>query len=220
MKNSKQYAIALIVGLAGMVVTMLIHPSGPDIHSAGEGSLHAIQVNIFTHSLAIASIPVSFFGFLGLSRILGIEQPRIQAALISYGFSGIAGMCAAVCSGFGASGLAKQIITNESESSRQILDMMLHYNGYMNQGFAKVMVVASSIAVVLWSLSFLKMSGFARIIGILGILIGMVSLAAFFVGFLKLDVYGFGLFIFAQSLWIALISWWLISSKDKEITQH
>jgi hypothetical protein len=55
------------------------------------------------------------------------------------------------------------------------------------------------------SVSILKISRLARVIGVFGCVVGIVSLAAFFSGHLRLDVHGFGLFIFAQSAWVAAV---------------
>lgn len=213
MKNSTIYGIALILGTICMVVTIFTHPTSADILPNNSDALHGIQINIFAHSIGIAGIPISLLGFLGLSQILGIKRLLIQSALIAHGFGAIAGMCAAVFSGFAATSLVK-LMMERDESTRTTLQMIFHYNGFLNQGFAKVIVVSSSIAVFGWSIELLKISGLAKITGVLGVLIGLISLAAFLLGFLRLNVRGFGLFVFAQSVWIVLTAIWMINFKE------
>ena len=205
MKHSAIYGIALIVGSVGGVVTMIFHPTGHDLLApvdqiARRNEMLAVAV----HSLALASLPVTLFGFVGLSRRLGLDHAPVLAALIVYAFGAVAVVCAAVASGLIAPILTRQILTAD-ESTRQPLSMIFMYNGLLNQGFAKVFVTASSVAVIFWSVSILKIGGFARIVGLIGCVVGLVSLAAFFSGHLHLNVHGFGLFIFGQSAWAILL---------------
>lgn len=215
MKNSNLYAIAIILGTLSIITTMLFHPTGADILPSSQNSSHMIQVNVFMHSLAIAGIPISFIGFLGFSRRFGLDNFSIQSALVLYGLNGIAGVCAAVFSGFGATGLAKFMMKTTDETQKQFLQIVYHYNGVMNQGFAKILVVASSTAVILWSVSLLRENRFGNVIGIFGCLIGTVSLIAFFLGFLQLDVYGFGVFVFAQAFWTISVAVWMLGAKNE-----
>ena len=214
MKSSTIYGIALVIGTICMIVTMFAHPTGSDILPNNNNALHGIQINIFAHSIGIASIPISFLGFLGLSQILGIKRPLIQSALIAHGFGALAGMCAAVFSGLAATSIVKLMMKTNDESIRIILQTIFHYNGFLNQSFAKVIVVSSSVAVIGWSIGLFKISGLAKITGVLGILIGLISLVTFLLGFLRLDIQGFGLFVFAQSVWVVLTAVWMINFKE------
>jgi hypothetical protein len=214
MKHSTIYGIALIAGSLGGVVTMIFHPTGADLIGQAEHiARHNEMMTVAAHSLALVSIPLSFFGYVGLSHLLRWDRAATIAALVAYGFASVAAMCAAVVSGFVAPVLTRQMPAAD-ESARQILQTVFHYNGYLNQGFAKVFVVASSVAVILWSFSLLKSGRFARIIGVVGCVVGLISLAAFFGGHLRLNVHGFGLFMFAQSAWAILVGALLCRPED------
>ncbi|HMF57789.1 MAG TPA: hypothetical protein VK619_15710 [Pyrinomonadaceae bacterium] len=205
MKRSSIYGIALIFGSLGMVVTMLFHPTGHDLLAqADQLARRNEMIAVVTHSLALASIPVLFFGFLGLSKRLGWDHALVPAALVAYGFGAVAAMCAAVFSGLVAPVLTRQMLTAD-DSTQQVLDAVFHHNGLLNQGFAKVFVVASSLAIVFWSVSILRIGSFARAAGLVGCFVGLVGLAGILSGHLRLDVHGFALFIFAQSVWTILI---------------
>jgi urea transporter len=214
MKHSSIYGIALIAGSLGGVVTMIFHPSGADLIGPAEHVIrHNEMMTVVAHSLALVSIPLSLFGYVYLSYRLGWGRAATIAALVAYGFASVAAMGAAVASGFVAPAITRRMPAAD-ESARQVLQTVFHYNGYLNQGFAKVFVVASSVAVILWSITLLKSSGFARIIGVIGCVVGIVSLAAFFGGHLRLNVHGFGLFIFAQSAWAILVGALLCRPED------
>lgn len=218
MKKTTIYGIALILGTLGFIVTMIFHPTGADIMNNNENSFHGIQVAIYTHGLAIGSIPVAFLGFWGLSRLLGTERISVQLALIFYGFGCIAAMCAAVCSGFGATSLAKLVLKTDSESAKQILLVVYQYNGFMNQGFAKVFVVTLSIAIILWSYNLWQKNLIGKIIGTLGGLFSLFYLIIFFTGTVRLDVAGFGLIIFVHAVWSILLSIWIIKWNSESET--
>ena len=158
-----------------------------------------------------AGTPILFFGFLGLSRHLDLNRPLVVAALIAYGFGAVAVMCAAVLSGLVATPLTGQMLEAD-EATRQVLNGFLNYTGLLNQGFTKVFVVASSIAVIFWSVSLWRLRGSMQALAMMGCVIGAVSVAAFFAGHLRLNVHGFGLFLFGQSLWTITLGALLLRS--------
>src|SRR5689334_2571941 len=150
MKHSSLYGIALIVGALGSVVTMIFHPTS---HNLLEPVVQRDEIiAVATHTLALISIPISVFGFLGLSRRLGLDRPLVSAALVVYLFATVAAMCAAVASGLIAPVITRRMLT-EDESTRQPLRLVLWYDSLLNQGFAKVFFTAFSLALILWSIS-------------------------------------------------------------------
>jgi hypothetical protein len=215
MKKFNIYAIALILGSIGGVLTMIAHPVGADVAPTNENASHAIQLGIMVHALAITSVMIQSFGLLGLCRKLGLERPIVSAALVIYGFSAVAVMCAAVLDGFGATTLAKDILSAD-EPTRKLLSLLSHYNYYVNQGFAKVFLVGSSAAVIIWSGLLLKLGGLGKIISVLGCAISSICLILFVAGHLQTDRHGFGLFFFVQSVWMILTAVWMFG-KDNSI---
>lgn len=214
MRRSSIYGAALIAGAAGMVVTLVFHPTAHDLFApAGAAARRGAALAVATHALALASTPVLFFGFLGLSRRLGPDRPLVSAALVAYAFGAVAVTSAAVASGLVAPALTGQMLTAD-EATRDALHRIFSYNGLLNQGFAKVHVVASSCAVLCWSAAAFRLGGFARVVAAFGCAVGAISLAAFFAGRLRLDVHGFGLFVFAQSAWVILAGVFLYRAGD------
>jgi len=214
MKHSSIYGIALIVGAVGGVVTMIFHPTSHDLIGPVDQIARRNEIiTVATHGLALVSIPISLFGFLGLSRRLGLDRPLVSAALVFYSFAAVAAMCAAVASGLIAPVITRQMLIGD-ESTRQSLRLLLWYDSLLNQGFAKVFFTALSLAIIFWSISILRISRFAQTIGIIGCVVALVSLVGFFSGHVRLDVHGFGLFILAQSTWVILLGVFLCRWKD------
>jgi hypothetical protein len=190
--------ICLIVGSLASMVIMVLHPTGGDVVShANFGQLAVLNIGV--HSVGIAAAPVLFFGLLGVSRRLG-HSDLTNAALVAYGFSGVAVMGAAVASGFVATPVIQQILTIDA-ASRATYEALLKYTGMWNQGFATVYVVASSVAILLWSAAILKGATIARAAGVAGVAVGVGVLLAFFGGLVRPDAHGFGIVIFAQCGW-------------------
>jgi hypothetical protein len=214
MKHTSIYGIALIIGALGTIITMIFHPTGSDLlHQNKELAQRGEMITVATHSLALISIPILFYGFSGVYRQFGKNSPLASTALIAYLFAAFAVMCSAIFSGLVAPNLTRQILT-ANESSKELLHLLLDYNFQLNQAFTKVFVVASTSSVIMWSLLIFKASSFAKIIGIIGFIIAGISLLVFFAGHLKLDVHGFGLFAFGQSIWIVLLGIFLFRSID------
>ena len=189
----------LITGAMASLLVMSLHPTAHGLMNA-ESAERLARLNVLVHGLALVSVPVLFLGLLGFSRRLG-PTSLTAAALVAYGFGCAAVMSAAVASGFVATEVIKLLITADS-SSRELYHGLLRYTGLLNQGFAKVHLVATSAAILLWSAAILKTRRASRGAGVAGIVIGVGILAAFFSGLLRLDVHGFGIMIFAQSCWL------------------
>ena len=205
MKHSSIYGAALIAGSVGMVVTMMFHPTGHDLLAQPDDIARRNEmITVATHSLALVSIPILLLGFQGLSRRLGGDSPLVAAALIAYAFGAVAAMCAAIINGMVAPVLTRQMLTAD-ESARQLLHTILTSNGLLNQAFTKVFVVASSFAMISWSACILKGGRLAKSIGVIGCVVGFAGLVGLLSGHLRLNVHGFGLLIFGQSVWTILV---------------
>lgn len=199
MKRDLLSGILLIAGALTSMAVMVLHPTGRTMitHENFQGQAF---LNMAVHGAALAAVPVLFVGLLGLSRRLG-STDLTTAALVAYGFGAVAVMCAAVASGFIATPVIEQILTGPAES-RAVYHMLLTYTGLVNQGFAKVNVVASSVAVLLWSAAIWQGGRMGRAPGAVGAVIGAGVLLVLLSGYLRLDVHGFGIVTFAQSIWL------------------
>jgi hypothetical protein len=192
---------ALIAGTVAMVITMTLHPSGHALLGAhGEGSV-AFMVR-FAHALAIAAMPILFLGALALSRRLEKGQ-LATAALVFYGFGVVAGMAAAALSGFVAPVLARRI-TNTVPPEQETWRVLFSFNGALNQAFAIILAIASSIAILLWSVAILRRTSW-RALGIYGVVIGAAITILVGSGILPLNIHGFGLVVLLQGIWFVIV---------------
>jgi hypothetical protein len=216
MTDDRVSGLALIAGSAGMIITMSLHPTGQDLFAPGQLAPIA-HLTVTVHTLALMSMPVLFFGALGLSQHLGVSDRFSIAALVAYGFAMGAGMNAAVFSGLVAPSLARNILASDS-SAAETWRIAFHYNGALNQGFARVFVVASSVAILLWSSSILRGAALSRGVAIYGCILGPVTVIAVLSGHLRLDVHGFGMVVLGQAVWLIIVGVLLCRVRAREFT--
>jgi len=193
----------LIVSSLLMVVVLLAHPSGHQMVSP-EGGHHAIAVNMAVHGLAIASVPLLFLGLLGLQRRLGQSDVTV-AALVFYGFAGVAVLSAALTSGFVASGVIHELLGAGPATERDLYRRLLEYTHFFNQAYAGVHTFASCLAIGLWSLAMLRDGRMGRAVAWFGLAVGSLIVVFFVLGHLRLDLPGFGIITLAQSGWLTWV---------------
>lgn len=210
MKQDRISGIALIVGSLGLITTMAAHPTGSQIMADPKGAEHVLAISVFVHSLAIASLPVLVFGFLGFSQRLGFNNPLVSFSFINYAFACIAAMCAAVVNGFVVTYLFREFFEAD-EATRVTMRLLFDYSHWLNATFTKIFIAASSVAVLLWSIALIKKSLLAKIAAVIGIILGIVGIAMIIIG-VGINVHSFGLFIFGQAAWTILIGVLMISS--------
>jgi hypothetical protein len=205
MRNQSAAAGSLVVGALAMVVTMAVHPTGHDFAGGPQQMAHAARVNIGAHALGLVSVPFTLFGLLGLSRWLGFRRNSVSAAFLLFALASVAVMSAALVNGIVAPALF-QVLPGADAADRSIFQALLRYNSLVNQAYAIFDVVASSVAIIFWSLGLPKTPAPAQAARVVGIAIGAATVVALLSGHLRLDVHGFGLVVLTQSLWIALVA--------------
>jgi hypothetical protein len=210
MTDDRMSGLALIAGSAGMIITMAFHPRGP----VGPGEVDSVVRNLIAvHSLALASLPVLFLGTWGLSRRLAAADRLAMAALVLYACASVVVMNAAVFDGLVAPNLIRKIVAATAET-REGWRMLFNYNFQLNQAFARLYAVASSLAMVLWSAAILRGGALNRGLGIYGLVLGPTTVVGVFSGRLNPDVHGFGLIILAQALWFVVAGMLLCRTRD------
>ena len=209
MANDRQGSIALVVGSVGMLVTMGLHPSSHDLLTAGDRFTSVAAVTVGVHALAIASLGALFLGAFAFSRRLSTARHLAPSALVAFGLAVVAGLGAATASGFVGTGLVREILAAEPGAAEG-WRLLLGYNGRLNQAFAQVFVMASSVAVTLWSAALVSDRGLPRALGLYGLLMSALLALALASGHLTLGVHGFGLVTLAQAVWFVgagVLSW-------------
>lgn len=199
MTDDRLSGLALISASSGMIITMSLHPTG---HVAADQLEPMIRMLIAVHALALACVPIMFLGAWGLSRRVAARERFAVTGLVLYTLALIAVMSAAVADGLVTPSLLRQVMASAgSQAARDGWLMMSRYNFYVNQSYAQVFVAASSVAIVLWSVSVWRSRELARGLAVYGFILGAVTVLALVSGRLNLDAHGFGMVIFGQAAW-------------------
>lgn len=198
MTDDRKSGLALIAGMVGTIITMAFHPTGHDLVNP-EHAASMMQLNVAVHSLALVCIPILFLGALGLTRRLASPNRLALAGLVLFGFAEVAVMIAATASGLVTPGLIHHMSADPGMADTW--RVVLQLNGHLNQAFALIFVVASSVAIVLWSAAIFKGNTFSRGLGIYGCILGPLTVIAVLSGHLHLNVHGFGLIMLGQAIW-------------------
>ena len=135
-----------------------------------------MSVLVGVHTLALLSVPLLVFGFVGVTMRAGWHRPEALLAFIIYALSAVAIMFAGIADGLINAALIPEM-TGASDLKLQALKAALSYNFQFNQACAKVFVVGTSLAMILWSITLFRFGVLERRIGIIG---WFISLAALF----------------------------------------
>jgi hypothetical protein len=203
MTRERASGAALIAGAVLGLATMALHPTGSELAQGVGRSVWPALLNVFAHSLAIASCPLMLFGAFGFTRRLSTGYGLADLALATYAFALVAVMSAAIASGFIAPHVIEAL--GHAEGQRPIIGSLFHFNYQVNQAYAKVFVVLSAIAIVLWSVAILRARSFARGIGIFGCVVGGLLLIGMVSGHLRLNLHGFGTIMLIESAWLIAV---------------
>jgi hypothetical protein len=203
--NDRASGLAFIIGSIGLIVTVMIHPSGPKLFIPGQIS-HVIHMGVVAHSIALCSIPILFLASLGFSLRMRPAGILPITALVVFGFASVAIMNAAILSGFVATEIARQIVAPNADPSWR---MAFHFNGQVNQAFALVYILGSSAAVLPWSIWMLRSSRRSRGVFIYGTAGGPLTFLIIISRHIRLDVHGFGAIALSQTIWFVGVGIWL-----------
>jgi hypothetical protein len=182
---------------------MVLHPTGHDvIANASAGGRNALNMGV--HALALLGQALLLTGMLAFT--LGLQRRDLGVlAYATYALAAVAVMIAAVASGFLAPAVVSGI-AGASESARAGMMGALGYTGLLNEAFARVHVILSGVAMVMWSVAILGEERGSRPLAVYGLLIGVTLPAGVLSGMLRLDIHGFGLVVLTQGVWMVWIA--------------
>lgn len=182
---------ALIVAAAGTVLAMAHHPSG----AHGGGGLSGI-----VHGAMILLLGVVAFGFARFGQQRGMDRALILAGLIAYLASFLAHLGAATINGF--------IVPALAGSETPVNHDVFRFAWYSNQALARLGVVATGLAYILWGAELARGKAMTtRLIGLAGIAAGLIPAALLLSGAIRMDVAGAFIAYAMHALWAALLGW-------------
>jgi len=161
------------------------------------------------HVIAIFCLPFVFFGFYGLSRRLEDQWKFTSLALIILGFGLVAAMFAAVLNGLSLPYFLKQY-SEKLEENIAVLKPIVNYSFSLNTSLDYIFIVASILAISIYSMIIIFSRNFPRWIGYLGILLFLFVLIGVITDFLFTSLMGFRVFTFSLAGWILITGYFLI----------
>jgi hypothetical protein len=212
MTDDRKAGIALIVGSLGGVLTMAIHPRG-SISPTAEQVRHLSLISGIAHSIALLSVLLLFLGACGVAQRLAAADRLSFAAVVTFGFACVAVMIAGAVSGFIIPGIMKHMLRDVPESAHQ-WQIVIAGIFQMNQAFAMIYSVGTSIAIILWSVSGLRNGGIGRGVAIYGCVASGFIVLGIAIGHLRLDVHGMTVVMAGEVLWFIFVGFQLCSRPE------
>ena len=205
----KASGISLLTGAVLATITMAIHPVG--------GSLAEIAarkgVFIFTHSLALISIPFIAFGFWGLATAL-VTKSRISFLSFAVSCFGlIAVMAAGTLNGFVLPMFASNYAGSKVDGA--VLQAVRDYGWLLGSSMDYIFITGLSLAMAIWSGIMIATGQLSKWLGYYGLLIVVVTVSGLLMKFNFTNDVGFGVFIFTLVSWLIIAAMLLIFSSKK-----
>jgi hypothetical protein len=210
MHHNRSAGLTLIIGVLSPLLIIGMHPTAGDL--TGEAGARQVLVNYLVHGVGLAAQPLVFLGLLGVSRYLQWSESAV-AALVAYGFGIVAVLSAAVLSGFVAPDVIERLDAGQGALDARY-QALLVYTGFVNQGFAKVNVMASGVAIVLWGCAMWRTRHFPRATAVIGVVVGTALAGGTLIGYLRLNVQGIVIVTLLQAIWMILVAVHLLRVTD------
>ena len=199
MTDNRKAGWALILGSVGGMVTMAIHPVGGGKLST-EQVMHLMSMSGIAHGLALVSVLLLFLGTCGLAKFLAGPDRMAFSALVTYGFAAVAIIIASSVSGWIVPDTMK-LMTRDVPANEGTWRIVIASIFRINQAMARIYSVGAAVAIVLWSVSCLRMGRLSRGIAIYGCVTAPLIALLIFVGHLRLDVHGMTAVMVSEVIW-------------------
>lgn len=121
------------------------------------------------HGVAIASVCAYAFGYVSLSRRLGLHRPLVLAGLVAYLIGCVAMVAATLLDGFVTPHIAADAIRATDAERVQFAYDLVHYVGVVLNDAAKLGWILQAMGAAAWSVVLLRERGIARTAGVLGL---------------------------------------------------
>ncbi|HEY6893909.1 MAG TPA: hypothetical protein VI258_07065 [Rhodanobacteraceae bacterium] len=182
------------------ILMMAHHPTASthDAASLAADIAGSATLSRVVHGVLIALIASELYAFVVFAGRLATGRSAARAGLVAYAIGTGAMIGAALISGFVVSSLGVYY-AGVADPAPFVDFARLSMTG--NQALAKLGVVATSIAIVLWAIALLHDSKRARWLAIVGFATGLVPAIALLGGWIRLDVNGMLAVVLAQAIW-------------------
>ncbi len=154
--------------------------SGHDALSVMQSMVKLQSSHQLVHIVAMACLAGLMFGYSVLAQRLGLRRAPVLAGLVTYGFGSMLMMIAAVIDGFISTDVAAMFVGKSPEAVKAGYWMIQAASNGALIDLARVSWVFQSIAAVCWSVALLGEQGYARKVGMLGLVVGTLPAVAVF----------------------------------------
>lgn len=202
--------VILIVEALFSILAMLHHPEVTSTTAVGAVS----QISEFggtariVHAMMIAFLILNYYAITVFARAVHRKDRDMSLGLVIYSFAAVAMVGGPLISGFIMTSLADRYATFPPADQTVFKDLG-RLAGASNQALEKFGTLGYAVAMVIWSVSLVRTSGFLRIVGICGLIIGTILSAAMILGY-ELDVHGMTVVVMLLALWYVLVAAWLL----------
>lgn len=204
----KSSGISLITGSLLIIATMGLHPTGGSI----EYIIKITKSITATHSLAIFSLPILFFGFYGLTNALLDKWKLAKLALIIMEFGLISAMFAALINGLTLPYFLGKYENNIAENS-DMLKLIINYGFAINKPLDYIFIIATCLAITIYSLLIVSSDKLPKWVGFFGLSLIVFLIIGLLTGFVFSNLIGFQIFIFGIAIWFLATGISLIKTK-------
>jgi hypothetical protein len=221
--RSSDSAVGMTMAVSAVlsVLLMMAHPTahGPHMPAFAEEVRREALLNMAVHGSLIALLLVTAAGYSFVAGRIGSSTFLMRLAMTAYG-AGVAGMvAAALISGM----VVPEFLVRYEGRPPEDLELARHALGLaraVNQVCTRMAVVALSASAAMFGVALWKFGTQTRAVGILGILAGVLPVAALAGGYLPMNVHGVLAFVGAQTVWTLCLAWLLIQGRMQGRTEN
>jgi len=192
----KQSGILLIIFSLLLVFTMVLHPMGGSV----EYLIHIRNVILVTHIIAIASLPMGWVGFWGLTRAIGSDRILSLLAFAMASIGVFAALIAATTNGL-ILPIYLDNLKDLSVARIESIKPILHYGAAINHAFDYIYTFSFCGAITCWCISILSTRCLPKWLAWTGIVLSCVILFVFAFGITQQDLSGLRWFITGIVIW-------------------
>ncbi len=215
MTDNRLTGLALLAGQLGLILTLSLHPSGKITPAEVD---HMVRKLIAVHSLALAALPLMILGALGLARALSSPNRLSIAGFVFYSFA-----IAAMLSGIVMDGLVMpRLLPHLAEAAQAAAaaahasasapaptpgdawHALMRYNGYVDMAFVQVAMIASAVAILVWSIVMILGKMLPRAAGIYGLVLAAIVIIGLISGAFGAE-HAITIVVFGQASWFIVV---------------
>lgn len=186
----KQSGVLLIIFSVLLVCTMVLHPMGGSV----EYLIHIRNAILVTHVIAIASLPMGWVGFWGLTRTIGSDRVLSLLAFAMASIGLLAALIAATTNGL----ILPIYLDNLKDLSPERIDPIkpvLRYGAAINHAFDHIYTFSFCGAIVCWCVGILVTRCLPVWLAWVGIVLSCAIMVVFAFGITQQDLSGLRWFI-------------------------